>query len=69
MYKNYINLLSMVAKESMKSEIELLETILEISEDERVEIFYYENIETLKDYRNYLKNEFNAMVIFENLEG
>ena len=64
MYKNYISLLSKVAKESMKKEIELLELILEISEDERMEIFYCEDVETLKDYRDYLKNEFNALVIF-----
>ena len=66
MYKNYINLLSKVAKESMKKEIELLELILDISEDERMEIFYCEDVETLKDYRDYLKNEFNALVIFED---
>ena len=66
MYKNYISLLSKVAKESMKKEIELLELILEISEDERMEIFYCEDVETLKDYRDYLKNEFNALVIFED---
>lgn len=65
MYKNYISLLSKVAKESMKKEIELLELILEIDEDERMEIFYCEDVETLKDYRDYLKNEFNALVIFE----
>ena len=66
MYKNYISLLSKVAKESIKKEIELLELILDISEDERVEIFYCEDVETLKDYRDYLKNEFNALVIFED---
>ena len=66
MYKNYISLLSKVAKESMKKEIELLELVLEISEDERMEIFYWEDVETLKDYRDYLKNEFNALVIFED---
>ena len=66
MYKNYISLLSKVAKESMKKEIELLELTLEISEDERMEIFYCEDVETLKDYRDYLKNEFNALVIFED---
>ena len=66
MLKNYISLLSKVAKESMKKEIELLELILEISEDERMEIFYCEDVETLKDYRDYLKNEFNALVIFED---
>ena len=66
MYKNYISLLSKVAKESMKKEIELLELILDISEDERMEIFYCEDVETLKDYRDYLKNEFNALVIFED---
>lgn len=65
MYKNYISLLSKVAKESIKKEIELLELILDISEDERMEIFYCEDVETLKDYRDYLKNEFNALVIFE----
>lgn len=66
MYKNYISLLSKAAKESMKKEIELLELILDISEDERMEIFYCEDVETLKDYRDYLKNEFNALVIFED---
>ena len=66
MLKNYISLLSKVAKESMKKEIELLELILDISEDERMEIFYCEDVETLKDYRDYLKNEFNALVIFED---
>ena len=68
MYKNYISLLSKASKESIKKEIELLELILDISEDERMEIFYCEDVETIKEYRNYLKNEFNAMVIFENLE-
>ena len=68
MYKNYISLLSKASKESIKKEIELLELILDISEDERMEIFYCEDVETIKEYRNYLKNEFNAMVVFENLE-
>ena len=68
MYKNYISLLSKASKESIKKEIELLELILDISEDERMEIFYCEDVETIKEYRDYLKNEFNAMVIFENLE-
>lgn len=66
MYKNYISLLSKVAKESIEKEVELLELILDISEDERTEILYYENIETLKEYRDYLKNEFNELVIFED---
>ena len=66
MYKNYISLLSKASKESIKKEIELLELILDISEDERMEIFYCEDVETLKDYRDYLKNEFNALVIFED---
>ena len=69
MYKNYISLLSKASKESIKKEIELLELILDISEDERMEIFYCEDVETIKEYRNYLKNEFNAMVVFEDLEG
>ena len=65
MYKNYISLLSKASKESIKKEIELLELILDISEDERMEIFYCEDVETIKEYRDYLKNEFNALVIFE----
>ena len=60
----YINMLTNASKKGIKEEVKLLELILEISEDERTEIFYYEGLNTLEEYRNYLKNEFNAEVIF-----
>lgn len=62
--KKYINILTNASKKGIEEEVELLELILEISEDERTEIFYYEGLNTLEEYRNYLKNEFNAEVIF-----
>ena len=62
--KKYINMLANTSKKGIKEEIELLELILEVSDDERTEIFYYEGLNTLEEYRNYLKNEFNAEVIF-----
>ena len=61
----YINMLTNASKKGIKEEVKLLELILEISEDERTEIFYCEGLNTLEEYRNYLKNEFNAEVIFE----
>ena len=62
--KKYINMLVEASKKGIKKEVELLELILEVSEDERIEIFYYEGLNTLEEYRNYLKNEFNAEIIF-----
>ena len=62
--KNYINMLANASKKGIKEEVKLLELILEISKDERTDIFYYEGLNTLEEYRNYLKNEFNSEVIF-----
>jgi hypothetical protein len=57
-------MLTNASKKGIREEVELLELILEISKDERTDIFYYEGLNTLEEYRNYLKNEFNAEVIF-----
>ena len=62
--KKYISMLANASKRGIKEEVELLELILEVSDDERIEIFYCEGLKTLEEYRNYLKNEFNAEVIF-----